>query len=203
MKRKPSRKRAAVSELVGTLIMVAITLVAGAAAFGWVNGQASVSEGAYGQNAAAGVNFLQEHFAPITNTFTGAGGAACSGSPDVCTVANFWVLNNGRVSFTLSTLQIQSAVGAPASNFLNIIYTPTTFTAYSSGGAALSCAPSTPGFSVPSTNPIPIGTLSSSPYSVTIPSCGGVNDIVVGQGYVITMTGIYGNVVQFQVTANG
>jgi len=199
LKRKLSRDRVAVSELVGTLIMVAITLVAGAAAFGWVNGQASVSEGAYGQNAAAGVNYLQEHFAPITSTFTAAGGGACTGG--VCTVANFWVFNNGRVSFTLSTLQIQSAVGA--SSFLNIIYTPTTFTAYNAAGASLGCSPNTPGFSVPSTNPVPIGSLSQTPYSVTIATCSGLNDIVVGQGYVITMTGLYGNVVQFQVTANG
>jgi len=181
--------------------MVAIKLVAGAAAFGCVNTQASVSEGAYGQNAAAGVNYLQEHFAPITSTFTGPGGVACSGSPDVCTVANFWIFNNGRVSFTLSTLQIQSAVGA--SSFLNIVYTPTSFTAYNAAGASLGCSPNTPGFTVPSTNPVSIGTLSQSPYSVTIPTCGGVNAIAVGQGYVITMTGLYGNVVQFQVTANG
>jgi len=213
LKRKLSRKRVAVSELIGTLLMVAITLIAGAAAFGWVNGQAKTSEIAYGQNAAAGVNYLQEHFAPIASTFTGTGGGACSGSPDACTVANFWIFNNGRVSFTLSTLQIQSACtpnNPPQCYYLNIIYTsPTTsqpsgtFTAYNSAGASLGCTPNTPGFSVPSTNPVAIGTLSQSPYSVTVPACSGVNDIVVGQGYVITMTGLYGNVVQFQVTANG
>lgn len=178
--------------------MVTITLIAGAAAFGWVNGQASSSERAYGQNAAAGVNYLQEHFAAITSTYTGAGGGACSGSPIACTVANFWIFNNGRLAFTLSTLQIQSAVGA--SSFLNILATPSALTAYNSAGTSL-CPLSTPGFSVPSPNPIPIGALSQSPYSVTIPNCAG--SIVVGQGYVITMTGLYGNVVQFQVTANG
>jgi len=199
LKRKLSRNRIAVSELAGTLLMVAITLVAGAAAFGWVNGQAYSSESAYGQNAAAGVNYLREHFAPVTSTFTGAGGAACSGSPDICKVANFWIFNNGMVVFTLSTLQIQSAVGA--SSFLNVIYTPTSFTAYNAAGASLSCSPNTPGFSVPSTNPVAIGTLSQTPYSVTVSACAG--SIVVGQGYVITMTGLFGNIVQFQVTANG
>jgi flagellin-like protein len=195
------KRRVAISEIMGTLIMVAITLVAGAAVFGWVNGQAGVSENAYGQSAANGINYLKEHFAPVTNTFTGPGGAACSGSPTACTVANFWVFNNGQLYFTLSSLQIQSAVGA--SSFLNIVYTPTGYSAYNSAGTKLGCS-NTPGFSVPSTSPIPAGTLSSSPYSVTIPtSCVGVNSIMVGQGYVITMTGLYGNVVQFQVTANG
>jgi flagellin-like protein len=195
-------KRRAVSELVGTLLMVAITLVAGAAAFSWVNGQTNSSESIYGANAAAGANYLQEHFAPITQTFTGPAGAACSGTPDICTIANFWIFNNGRVPFTLSSLQIQSAAGS--SNPLNIVFTSTAFTAYNAGGTAISCSPSTPGFSYSGTNPVPVGTLSGSAFSITIPtSCGGVNAIYVGQGYIITMTGLYGNVVQFQVTANG
>jgi len=184
-------------------MMVAITLVAGAAVLGWVNGQAATSENVYGQSAAAGINNLREHFAPVTYTFTGPAGVACSGTPDVCTSANFWVFNNGQLAFTLASLQIQSAVGAPSSNFLNIVYTATGFTAYSSAGPALPCSPSTPGFTPPTVTPIPIGTLSSTPYSVTIPTCIGVNKIVVGQGYVITMTGLYSNVVQYQLTANG
>lgn len=201
MKLSVKKQRVATSELMGALIMIAITLVAGAAVFGWVNGQAGSSENAYGQSAAASANYLREHFAPVTSTFTGAGGAACSGAPKVCTIANFWIFNNGQLSFTLATLQIQSAIGAASP--LNIIYTPTTFTAYNAGGTSLGCAPATPGFSVPGTNPIPAGTLSSSAYSITIPACIGVNSIVVGQGYIITMTGLYGNVIQYQLTANG
>jgi hypothetical protein len=186
--------------------MVAITLVAGAGVWGWVNGQAGTSENAYGQSAAVGANYLREHFAPVTTTFTGTGlGGICTGSPTICTGANFWIFNNGQLAFTLSSLQIQSAVGAQPSNFLNIVYTSARFTAYNSANppVAISCNPSTPGFSFLGTNPVPTGTLTTSPYSVAIPSCPGVNSMVVGQSYVITMTGLYGNVVQFQVTANG
>ncbi|MDA4126284.1 MAG: hypothetical protein OK452_03640 [Thaumarchaeota archaeon] len=197
MKLSVKKQRVATSELMGALIMIAITLVAGAAVFGWVNGQAGASENAYGQSVAAGSNYLREHFAPVTSTFS-----SCSGAPKVCTAATFWIFNNGQLSFTLASLEIQSAVGAPS--FLNIIYTPIGFTAYNSGGTTISCAPSTPGFSVPGNSPIPVSTLSSAPaYAITVPSCLGVNSIVVGQGYVITMTGLYGNVVQYQVTANG
>ena len=202
MRLSVNRRRKGVSELMGTLIMIAITLVAGAAAFGWVNGQAATSESAYGASAAQGANYLREHFAVVTSTFTGPGGIACNGSPPTCTVANFWVFNNGQLAFSLSTLSIQSAPSAPSANKLNIVFTPSGFTAYNSGGAQLSCSPSTPGFGI--VNPIPIGTLSQTPYSVTIPTaCNGVNPIVVGQGYVITLTGQFGNIVQFQVTANG
>ena len=188
-----NRKRRAISELVGTLLMVAITLVAGAAAFSWVNGQASTSENAYGQNAAAGVNYLQEHFAPVTETFTCTSGA--------CTAANIWIFNNGRVPFTLSTLQIQTAATCqigPCSYYLNVVFTST---GYTTTTPSASCSSSSSGGFSP-TGAVPIGSLSS-PYVVTIPSCTGQNNIMVGQSYVITMTGIYGNVVPFQVTANG
>ena len=188
------RKRRAVSEVLATLIMVAITLVAGTAAFAWINGEAASSEKVYGDSVAGGTNYLAEHFTLVTSTFSG-----CTGSPKVCTGASFWVFNNGQLDFTLSSLRIKSA---SSSNSLDIVYTATGFTAYN-GATALTCNPHTPGFSVPTMNPVPMGTLTTTPYSVTIPtSCVGVN-IVVGQGYIITMTGLYGNVVQFQVTANG
>jgi len=181
--------------------MIGLTVIAGAAVFGWVNGQAAVSENAYGQSAGGVSNFLREHFTPVTTTFSGPGGAACSGTPVVCTVAYVWIFNNGQLAFTLSSLQVQSAVGSASP--LNVIYTSAGYTAYNSGGTALVC-PGTPGFSFAGTNPVPTGTLSTASYHVTIPtSCSGVNSMVDGQSYVITMTGVYGNVVSFQVTVNG
>ena len=196
MKLRPGG-RLGISELTGTLMMIGITLVAGAGVIGWVNGQTSTSENAYSNSAASGINYLREHFAPVTYTFGG-----CAGVPRLCTSAQFWAFNNGQVAFTLASLQIQTPTGALPGNFLNIIYTPTGYTAYNSAGVQLACNPSAPGFSGPA-SPVPAGTLTSTPYTVNIPSCGGVNNIVVGQGYVITMTGLYGNVVQFQLTANG
>ncbi|MDA4123926.1 MAG: hypothetical protein OK438_00555 [Thaumarchaeota archaeon] len=206
MKLSVHKRRIAISEIMGTLIMVSITLVAGAAVFGWVNGQAGVSENAYGQSAANGINYLREHFVPVTTTFSGTGpGGICTGSPTICTGANFWVFNNGQLAFTLRSIQIQSAPNAPSSNLLNIVFNSTKFTAYNNATppVVLSCSPRTPGFSFSGINPVPVGTLTTSSYSITIPSCVGVNPIAVGQGYIVTMTGLFGNVVQFQVTANG
>lgn len=40
--------------------MIAITLIAGATALGWVNGQASSSDNAVGNSAAKNINFLNE-----------------------------------------------------------------------------------------------------------------------------------------------
>src|SRR2546422_1157668 len=57
-----NRRRRGVSELSGTLMTMAITLVAGTAVFGYVRTQANVSELAYGQNVGSTLNFLQERF---------------------------------------------------------------------------------------------------------------------------------------------
>ena len=56
------RKRRADSEVMGTRLMVAVTLVAGATVFGFVNGQAAASESQYGASVAINVNSLKEHF---------------------------------------------------------------------------------------------------------------------------------------------
>ena len=101
------KRRVAVSELLATLIMLAVTLIAGAAAFGWINGQASVSEGAYGQSVANNVNFLNERFVPLTETFSGTGiHDACNSG--TCTGSSFWIYNTGKVGFTLLTLHIMN-----------------------------------------------------------------------------------------------
>ena len=112
------RKRRAISELMGTLIMVTITLVAGAAVFGWINGQANSSETAYGASVASNINFLRERFVPVTQSFSGPAGAACStvggSSPHYyCNLFNFWVYNAGQITFQMYTVRIQNLTDIP------------------------------------------------------------------------------------------
>jgi flagellin-like protein len=115
-----NRKRVAVSELLGTLIMVAITLVAGAAVFGWINGQAGTSENAYGASVANNVNFLKERFVPVTQTFSASpSGGACStvGGTNphyYCNLLSFWVYNAGQITFRMYTVKIQNLTDIPS-----------------------------------------------------------------------------------------
>jgi len=185
--------------------MVAVTLVAGAAVFGFVNGQAGVSEQSYGNSVAGGVNFSREHFTLVSTQFTGTGaGNACNGAPRVCTGASLWVYNTGQVTLTLSSISVKSTSPC-SSNCLNIVYTSTAYSAYNTAGTLLVC-PDTPGYS-PSAQTIAIGTMgtssTSTPFTVTIPSCAGVNNIYVGQSYTVSLAGQYGNVVSAQMTASG
>ena len=127
----------------GTLIMVTITLIAGAAVFGWINGQANSSETAYGASVANNINFLRERFVIVTQSFAASPpstSSACSTvggtSPNYeCTLLTFWPYNAGQITFTLYSVRIQNLTDMPASatnkNPLNAVFYPGTSTACS------------------------------------------------------------------------
>jgi len=79
------------SELLGAVITIAITLIAGAALFGYVNGEAANSENGLGAANAANVNFLNERFVVADIGFGSSGNSI-----------GFWVYNNGQVGLQLS-----------------------------------------------------------------------------------------------------
>jgi flagellin-like protein len=56
------RQRRGIAELQGTLLSLVITIIAGAAVFGFVNGQASNSAKVYGDSVNTYVQTLQEKF---------------------------------------------------------------------------------------------------------------------------------------------
>jgi flagellin-like protein len=237
------RKRRAVSEVLATLMMIAITLVAGAAVIGWVNGQAGNSEQAYGNSAANNINNLNERFTPESQVFSNTAGLACNGPSGSggagvgCTSASFYLYNDGSVTFTLYSIRI---VSTSSSNPLNIIlYTAcaigspgNTCTNPSGGNREVVTAPSPctvvspcypsyeqTGQGLPPTGfylasgyalvpPLPVSSLSTGsngPYQITLPLVSGPGQLYMydGVAYTITFTGLYGNVVQETITANG
>jgi flagellin-like protein len=221
------RRRVAVSELVGTLIMVAITLTAGAAVFGWINGQASSSEGAYGASVANNINFLKERFVVVSQSF--AGSTCTSTQFSECTQASFWLYNSGQVGFTLQSISFVSQSSAyplditfyPASSAGCSSTTQTCgFVVYSgsspvcSDTAAWSSVNDQPGFYQNSLPPATLaqGQLTTNPYQITMPtgivssstcSSGGSWYLYEGVTYALTFTGVYGNTVSTTVTVNG
>jgi flagellin-like protein len=137
---KPNARRRAISDLFGSLLMIAITLIAGVAAFGWINSQAATSERAYGNSVGNNINLLNERFTVVTQTFYGGGGGACSGgtSPNFqCTGASFWIFNNGQAAFNLSTVQLRNLTDIPSTaanpNPVNIIFYAVSNTGCASG----------------------------------------------------------------------
>jgi len=93
-----TRKRLAISELFGSLIMIAVTLIAGIAVFGFINGQAGTSARAVGNSAATNSNFLNEREVVVYATVVGATPSAS---------ANVWVYNSGIITpLTISQVLI-------------------------------------------------------------------------------------------------
>ncbi len=80
------RKRVAISEVFGSLIMIAVTLIAGVAVFGFINGQAGSSAQAVGNSAAGNINFLNEREVVLTAAYVSSA------------QATVWVYNNGDIS---------------------------------------------------------------------------------------------------------
>jgi len=95
----------------GTLIAVAITLVAGAALVAFVFGETGVSESHYGGQVQTQINALGERFSFVNIYFT-------CGSPP-CTTFTMMVVtvyNSGTIALTLNEITIQdsSSVGSSA-----------------------------------------------------------------------------------------
>lgn len=186
MNLRGNKKRLAIAEIMGTLIMVAITLVAGTAVFGWVNGQAGSSENAYGQSVASNVNFLRESFSVVTTQVLGCGGSSC-------TTLNLTLYNRGELSLNVSSITVAT---------LNSSWSLTFGTSASTGSCPIPAI--APNQKV-ADNLLPVSRLSTNsygPYQVIIPACSG-HDMLIGESYVVTIQGLYGNIIRTQARAAG
>lgn len=198
------RKRAGVSEILGTLIMVAITLIAAALVIGWVNGQATVSEGQYGQAVANNVNYLNEHFVILNIQFSASvgSGPGCTSntgvSPNYCNEMIVSIYNNGAENDLLNSITITN----------NASVTEAQISATTSSGPW--CTPSTHCTISPAlqtttmtTGPTALPTV----FTLTLPtvpaSCTAVLCFKVGSFYTVQVLGKYGYEVQSQLTVSG
>ncbi|MDG6909850.1 MAG: hypothetical protein JRN11_07935 [Nitrososphaerota archaeon] len=89
-----TRRRRAISELVASVLLIAITLITGFAVWGYVDGQAGTTEQAYGQSVGATANYLQEKFVVVSMDLS-AGSAA-----------TVWLYNNGNVGLRLVQVRL-------------------------------------------------------------------------------------------------
>jgi len=106
---KLRKRRAAISEILGSLIMIAITLVAGAAVFGFVNSQSGTSAQQVGKSAADNINFLNEREVVVY--------AAMSSSSS----AQLWVYNNGAINpETIKSILVRNATSTSSASVCEI-----------------------------------------------------------------------------------
>ncbi len=182
-----TRRRRGISELVGVVLTIAITIITGTAVFGYVNGQAGVSERAYGQSSQNAVQALQEKFVPFNMVFTSS-------------AVSIYFYNTGAT--TLYPVQTTIYDGAKA---LYVLYTPTQVVNLNNPSGC-TVSPSSSYLSQPLYNPA----ASSQPSNVyglvqggisylilTLPSSCSLQFSTSNTIYYILVTGLYGNTVAF------
>lgn len=228
--RLDERKRPGVSELLGTLAMVSITLIAAALVVGWVNGQATVSENQYGQDVAGNVNYLNEHFEILSAQFSGFSSSNCQGTVPTryCQVLQISIYNTGNVALSIKSITITGSVSSVSGKSLYVLATQSSTWAYTSSSYSTpisGCSPSNSQYTytyttttvtssstttVVATNTatttaaIPQNLVPPAVFTIKLPpgssSCPW---FVVGKNYQIQVLGLYGNQVTLQTTASG
>ena len=182
--------------------MVGITIGAGAAVFGYINGQAGASENLYGQNVAKNVNYLSEHFVIITTQFSHSG-KSCQNVGGYCNQANVSIYNNGALDLTVTQITLVNiASHTPGGASVPTISLTSNATRTTVTGACVGSSPS--GFSPSPAQPVRQNAVPPTVFTVSLPSsCAANQGILVGASYRIAVLGLYGNQVTTQVTAAG
>jgi len=175
-----------------------MTLIAGAAAWGFVRNQAGNSEGALQNGAQATNNMLSEHFAVFTAYF---------GAPTSTTTMTFWVYNTGSLAFQIASVRLYDSAG-----LVNILYSSTGSGASKAdyvydlkSSLSSQCATAATSFESPSVTLTTVKTTNEQLYTLTIPgtqsSCPSYGQTFGVSGsavtYTVVVTGLYGNTVTF------
>jgi len=183
--------------------MVAVTLIAGTAVFGFVNGQAGSSSAQYGKSVANNVNYLSEHFVVVGVQFASSTGGSCgtAGGHTYCSQVSVSIYNNGAVDLTIKEVLLKNVSSISAGNVavpslsVNATSSSTTLKGYACSGSGFGSTQF----------PIAQSQVPPTVLTFTLPtSCVPLaSSILVGASYQIEVLGIYGNGVITQVTASG
>jgi flagellin-like protein len=177
-----TRRRAGISELMAAVLTIAITLIAGAALFGFINGEAANSENNLGNANAANVNFLNERFVVTDMSFNNS-----------LDQAYVYLYNNGNVTLNISEIKLYDAAGDSGTGGGNPLYaifnsSPSTV---QPGECGTALSPIVQGST--STPSIPADSYNTSPIVLTVPnSC-----LASGTTYHVLIVGFYGSEVEY------
>lgn len=178
------------------MLAIAMTLIAGAAAWGYVRMQAGSSENALQSNALATNDMLSEHFGVVDMYF------------GTNTSTTYWIYNTGTLTYQTFSVRLFGSGG-----LVNILYNYT-----DSGGTRTDyvydlrstqnglCGTAASSYESPSLTGETVRTTNSGLYTLTIPSalsgCPSFGQTFVsGTTYTIVVTGVYGNSVTYSETA--
>ncbi|QQG49310.1 MAG: hypothetical protein HY247_03090 [archaeon] len=204
MKLGHSSERRALSELFASLITIAITLIGGVAAIGFVNGQLATSGSQLGASVGSNINALREKFVVPFSSFpnTTAGNSL-----------NLWIYNNGKVALNITSVLISGKLSGVQSvvNFgqKSIIVTNANNVVLCETSAPISDLSlyetwiSPPAFPISRTplavTTFPINVLTDFKFDIPGIAAGCPNDYAFdsGSSFTVTISGGYGYVLSF------
>jgi hypothetical protein len=164
------------------MLTIAITLIAGAAVFGYVNSQAKVTESQYGASVGSTVNFLQERFIVMDMNFSSS-------------KVTIWIYNNGQVA--LSPIQILLySVGR--STYL--LYNATKVVSYKPTSCSTAATTSNESprllWNAKTVTGLNVTIQGIQRVTLALPSCSGAS-FASGTTYTVNILGLYGNSVVY------
>lgn len=175
-------KRRAVSELVATMLLLAMTVVAGFALFGFVRAEAGSSELSYAQNVGGTIQYLQEAFVVPQVSYSSSS-------------VTIYVYTSGEVPTQLAQVE----VFGPSRAAMDVIFDASHVTV----NAPASCAGQT---AAGSSNEQPLlgaaqadfssGVNSVATVVLTLPSCSGLA-FSPGTTYFVELLGVAGDTVTY------
>ena len=172
------------------MLAIAMTLIAGAAAWGFVRSQAANSEGALQNNAIVTNDLLSEHVSVVDMYF------------GTTTAGTFMIYNTGSLTYQIASVRLYDSAG-----LINLLYSSTGSGASKADQvydlrSVLSTQCKTaayPTYESPSVTLTTLRTTNEQLFTLTIPpttsSCPSFGQVfTVGNTYTVVVTGLYGSV---------
>jgi len=163
-----ARDRRGISDVMASIISIAITLIAGFSVFSYVNTQAAVQERQLGSAYGSTVNFLQERFVVVNANFSSS-------------AVTIWIYNNGAIDLTLSQVFVYNSTRS-----LYVLFNATKIVNLNTNTVCSSSSPL-------SEFRVPMGYMK--PITLSLSSCG--LSFSSGRLYTLTVLAVYGNVVTY------
>ena len=107
--KKLQRKRAGVSTVIATTIIIAITIITGLALFAYTNSQTGVATAAFSQEATDFINYRNDRFV-ITNLSFKESDKCMTGTFEYCLTA--YIFNNGNLPVQITSVSTGKDNGA-------------------------------------------------------------------------------------------
>lgn len=178
------RRRVGVSELVATLLTIAITIIAGAAVFGYANSQANVTERQYGTAVGNSVQSLEERFTVVQMNYTSS-------------KVTIWLYNMGSINF--SPVQVLLYNNGRS---LYLLYNATKVISYQPTGCATVSPPGSDEsplvWNAKTSSGLAVSMQSVQKLTLALPCAS--ESFASGSTYTINILGLYGNYVTYSQT---